>query len=281
MEWQADVIRGIQSFSNPFFDFLFEAVTTAAETLLIVGILLIVYWCFDKDTGIFAIWINMTGQTFSVGLKGILMVPRPFGAPGIRTFHAETATGYSFPSAHTSASANMLYSFAIRYGKRSLWAAAIIFPLIVALSRVYLGCHWPLDVAGGYAIGFLFPLLAFPLYKRFPEKRELLYTMTALVFLPFLLIPGVDKKDLFTCFGCNFGIAIGAYLENKFVKFDNPENNKNRILRALLGFIVVGILYFIPKLILPVSDLITLLRYFLLGISGIFIVPAIFKKLKI
>ena len=281
MEWQADILRAIQSFSNPFFDFLFEAVTVAAETFLVVGVLLVIYWCFDKEAGIFAIWINLTGQTFSVGLKGILKVTRPFGTPGIRTLHAETATGYSFPSSHTCTVTNLIYTFARWYGKKSLWIAAILLPAIVAFSRMYLGCHWPLDVIGGYVIGLAFPLLAYPLYMRFPEKRNLFYVISAAVLLPFIFLSGVDKKDLLTCFGCNFGFAAGAYLENRFIGFENPKEIKTRLYRAAVGFLIIGAVYLIPKFLLPVSDITTFIRYFIIGITGTFAVPVLFKKLKI
>lgn len=281
MEFQADILRAIQSIINPFFDFLFTAVTSVAESLFIVGILLIVYWCFDKETGIFLMWTNLFGQGFSTGIKGVFKVPRPFGTPGIRTIHAETATGYSFPSGHTNAFTNMMWSFAIWNKKKNLFILAAVLPLVVAFSRMYLGCHWPIDVIGGYLLGVAAPFITYPLYKRWPEKRFLLCLITAAIYIPFLFIPEVDKKDLISCLGCSFGLAVGIYAEKRFINFENSANGKNRLLRITVGLPVIAAAYFLPKLIFPASYIFDFIRYLIIGITGIAAAPAVFKKLKI
>ena len=281
MDLQADILRAIQSAANPFFDFLFTAVTSAAESLFIVGVLLIVYWCFDKESGIFLMWTNLFGQGFSTGIKGIFKVPRPFDVEGIRVLHSETATGYSFPSGHTNAFSNMMWSFALWYKKKNLFILAAVLPLVVAFSRMYLGCHWPVDVLGGYVLGLAAPFITYPLYKRYPKKRFLFCLISAAIYIPFLFVPEVDKKDIISCLGCSFGLAAGIYIENKFVNFENAGNGKNRLLRIAVGLPVIAVAYFIPKLIFPASYVFDFIRYFIIGVIGIAIAPAIFKKLKI
>lgn len=68
-------------------------------------------------------------------------VPHPYGC----------GAGLSFPSAHATntAAAAVLFSWALP----RLSAVGIGLALLVGISRVYLGVHWPTDVLGGWALG--------------------------------------------------------------------------------------------------------------------------------
>jgi undecaprenyl-diphosphatase len=65
---------------------------------------------------------------------------------------------FSFPSGHTAAAFGVAVAFAGE--PRGLGPAALLFATGVALSRVYLGAHYPLDVAAGGALGVLAGLAA-------------------------------------------------------------------------------------------------------------------------
>jgi undecaprenyl-diphosphatase len=76
-------------------------------------------------------------------------------------YWAVSATGSSFPSGHASESAAVYLTLArmfagteTRLGVRTLtYAIGIAAPLLIGMSRVYLGVHWPTDVAIGWALG--------------------------------------------------------------------------------------------------------------------------------
>ena len=79
------------------------------------------------------------------------------GRPGsllndVNLFHGEKFSGFGFPSGHSTVVATVVtilyFQVAPRYRKYLLGVA-----LMVGLSRMYLGAHFPLDVVGGYALG--------------------------------------------------------------------------------------------------------------------------------
>jgi undecaprenyl-diphosphatase len=58
---------------------------------------------------------------------------------------------FSFPSGHTAAA--FLIATLIGYSFPVLWAPAFIWALLVGVSRIYLGVHYPSDILAGLFIG--------------------------------------------------------------------------------------------------------------------------------
>ena len=280
MEFQADIIRAIQSVASPALDFIFEAITMLGEDFFIIFVATFIYWCFNKEMGYWMCWCLSLGNLFVSSLKVMFAVERPIGVEGIRTLREQTATGYSFPSGHTHASANFFTSIARAVNRKRFWALAIIMPALVGLSRLYLGVHWPMDVLGGYVIGLGLPLLLWLLYRKYAPKKAIMFLISTAVFIPFLFIYS-DNTSLWKNFGFALGVAIGAFIETKFIKFEIDDiPAKKKAIRYVGGIVLILIVYLLPKALLPTGAIYSFIRYLLIPVAATALWPAIFKKYK-
>jgi undecaprenyl-diphosphatase len=77
----------------------------------------------------------------------------------------------SFPSGHATSSMIFYTVIALTLTAKSRWhrpavAGAILLSLLIGLSRVMLGVHWPSDVIGGWSFGLMWVLLTLRLAER-------------------------------------------------------------------------------------------------------------------
>lgn len=81
----------------------------------------------------------------------------------------------SFPSGHATSSMIFYLTMALALSAGTRWhrisaAAAIVLSLLIGISRVMLGVHWPSDVIGGWAFGLLWVLVTLRLARRSLES---------------------------------------------------------------------------------------------------------------
>lgn len=93
-----------------------------------------------------------------------LFEPRPFVAFHLSPIVSESTDSASFPSRHATMAA--VAAFAYTYYK-SKWTILFLFiMLLIGISRVYVGVHYPLDIVGGFAVGATSLFLAKILLKQ-------------------------------------------------------------------------------------------------------------------
>ena len=275
---ELEILRNIQSIANPFLDLLFQLITICGEQLVLISIISIIYWALDKKFGEYIAYSVLTSVLLNNAIKDIFKMKRPIGEEGIRTLREETATGYSFPSGHTQGASSFYGAMAIYLKKRVMYIIATVMIILIGFSRLYLGVHYPKDVIVGGVLGVLTSLICYKLYNKV-ENKMLLYVITFAIFIPALTF--AHSADFIKGMGTYLGFIIGIYIERKYVNFSTEGSTGNKIIRVLLGIVILLVLQLGLKVLLPSGTIFSFIRYSLISLVGIGVYPMAFKKLKI
>lgn len=144
-----------------FTDYFFSFFTNLAEGWMWIPYLLVLVGWLKKD--LVFILLNFLTSTLLTQLPKNYIWPnvnRPI-ASGIPVTKIHTVSGVevhtynSFPSGHT-ATAFILYFLTVYFfpNKKALWIGAG-YAILCGYSRIYLGQHFPIDIAGGMITAIL------------------------------------------------------------------------------------------------------------------------------
>jgi undecaprenyl-diphosphatase len=95
-------------------------------------------------------------------VKNIFLIPRPFVTLNLTPLFLET--GFSFPSSHVAVMA--VLTVLIWKLNRKLGIVFLIFTILMGISRMVIGVHYPFDVILGGCLGMLIGLGIIWFYKK-------------------------------------------------------------------------------------------------------------------
>jgi len=281
VRWGTGVIQWVQSFGNPTLDALFKGITFLGDEMFYLLWISLLYWAVNRALAIRLGFLCLGSAYVYTSLKALFAVPRP-AAPAVRV--VTSAEGYAFPSGHAQTAATGWFYLASQVGRASLWIFAIVVVLLVGLSRVYLGVHYPQDVVAGTAIGLAlvggYTWIVNSQGERF-GRLGLAAKLTLACAVPLLLLMLHVEKDTVSSMCTLLGLGVGATLEGQWVRFQSGGPAVRRLLRFVLGVLVLLVLYFGLKAVLPEAPVFRGLRYGLLGLWGSLGAPWWFVRLRL
>ena len=134
---------------------------------------------------IIALFTAVYGTLLSQGMKAYFDMPRPPAvlAPNDFFVTGQVLTRHSFPSGHSVAIFSLLTIYYYFSTQSSTKLLLILFGSAVAISRVLVGAHWPIDVFIGSALGILVALAAIATAKRWRAEWALPAHLFALALI--------------------------------------------------------------------------------------------------
>ena len=83
----------LQQFINPALDVIFIGVSKLGEEMLVILLAAFFLWGYEKRTGYKLVFTLLVSAGLNTAVKNIFRVPRPIGAPGVRSIYTESAGG--------------------------------------------------------------------------------------------------------------------------------------------------------------------------------------------
>ncbi len=277
-----EIILFIQQISCPILDAFFKAITFLGNEDFYLLAIPLTYWCVDKKFGVKLGIVFLLCAYINDYLKHIFETARP-AADVVKVLIKQG--GYAFPSGHSQGA--VVFWGVIAWEIKKAWATtlAVVLILLIGISRLYLGVHWPIDVAGGWLIGAII-IGVYILYDSQISKRE--FNIKLLPKIILVLISGVFfyflSPESSVMVGTYVGLAIGYFLEKEYINFTPRSVWWYQILKVVVGIIgVMAIRILVKKFFaLMPGDLYiyTGIRYALIGFWIAFAVPVMFRGRK-
>ena len=257
--WLQEFRSGIQDALTPFMEFVSMFATTY---LILIPVFL--YWFWDKRKGLYALVSYYLCMIATPLIKLTVCAYRPW-IRDARILPAgdsiTTATGYSFPSGHTTTAGPLAGGMAVNtwHDRRARWLSVLFaaFILLTGFSRNYLGVHTPQDVFVAMVLTVLSLIVTAKLFEyleKHPEKEDWFllggmilcwagiwyisaksYPMDMSPEGKLIVDPQKMMNDGYGDLGKVMGFILGRYIEKKWIRFEPLKNGWKGALICLVG----------------------------------------------
>ncbi|MBQ5862988.1 MAG: phosphatase PAP2 family protein [Peptococcaceae bacterium] len=287
-DFELQFLRWLEGLRTDFLNMVFEGITLLGEETLIIFIVVALWLAVDKKLAQQVFFVTVASLSVNGIIKNFAQVPRPF-TKGITCVRLDTATGYAFPSGHTQGFATWSSFFAIKLKQPRLSILVRVLIAAVAISRLYLGAHYPSDVLVGAGLGVGIAALGNCLFEKVKDVKKL-YLGTLLALTPFIVyflwVADPLFADLFKTFGMLGGLVAVSYLDETTAPLSYDVVWWKKLIRIVLGVGLALVLKEAIKLlnvfdVMQISLCIDAIRYFIVVITVGYLCPLLFKKINL
>ena len=228
-----DFLYFLEELRTPWLDAIIAALTHLGGELVFLVAALVVFWCVDKRQGYYLLSVGFLGTLVNQFLKITCRIPRPWVRDPnftiVESARAE-ATGYSFPSGHSTSSVGTFGVIATDAKKLWIRLGAVSLCFLIPLTRLYLGVHTPADVLVGSAISLFFIIVLRPVVyhqdgRHLPKLLGIMLVLAGAFVAYMELFPFPDDvdadnlhsalKNSYTLLGALLGMIAVWYADRK------------------------------------------------------------------
>ena len=284
-------------------DSFMSYITTYGEEVLTMMLAAAIYWCVSKEQGTYTLMTWGAGRLVNGFLKITACVYRPW----IRDARIEplesakaTATGYSFPSGHTTNATAVYGSIAMnRKSGKLLRGAMILMIVLVAFSRNYLGVHTPQDVIVGFAVTACILVFMKWLLKKAEESPYLDTVILAVGLILNILViiyataknypmnydsagelivdPAKMAKDTYKGCGFSMAVLISWFIDRRWLRFEPSGTAIQRTGQYAAGIIGYFVVLYVIVPLMPSNIFGAIMDRFIRLIYIMLVVPGLIK----
>lgn len=306
---QLEIIRALQSLWNVGLTFGFEIITAVGGPQFYVFAMPLLFWCVSTRYGFrFVLLVLVSAYLnslikdagpFFISDQGILHTIRPFRAYAdqVRTCRSDPnfdpkallarlcyeEESRSFPSGHAQTSIVAWGYAAVVLRRRAFTILAIVMVVLIGLSRLYLGQHWPTDILGGWLIGGALlgsALWLFSLYQHRPLLlNRLLLGAMAIMVVVLLVLDSDPTFNRARALGLIAGSCLGYLLQLRYAPFVVRAPWPVQIGKIVIGVLGVVVLQLGLGYLLPQLRIVEWILAFLTGVWALWGAPLIFGAL--
>ncbi len=291
----------LEGIRTPILNNIMSLLTYCGDEIFFMALAITVFWCVSKRDGYYILLTGFLGTIGNQFLKLWFRIPRPWVLDPDFTIVESAragATGYSFPSGHTQNIVGTMACVTLMTKNVRIRVAAILLMLLVPFSRMYLGCHTPLDVGVSFLFALALAALLRPAILSSGKKPRLLWgllflslliSMLYLSFITFYRFPAdIDTgnlasgtKNAYTLLGCVAGLIAAKALDDRWIHFQVKAVWWAQICKVTLGLLLTMalraglkplLLSFLPEY--PA----TAVRYFLMVLFAGAVWPMTFSR---
>ena len=254
-----DFLRLLEGMRTPVISAFMALITYCGDEIFFMALAIAVFWCISKRDGYYILMVGFLGTVGNQFLKLLFRIPRPWVLDPDFTIVESAraaATGYSFPSGHTQNIVGTMSCVTLMTKQKKIRIVAIVLMILVPFSRMYLGCHTPLDVGVSFILALALAFSLRPIIVKSEQNPHLMWGILFLslivvilywAFITFYGFPAdIDAdnlysgvKNAYTLLGCLVGIAAVKVLDDRFIHFQVDAVWWAQILKVVLGLILI------------------------------------------
>ncbi len=282
-----DIIKFIQQFQSSGLTTFFKIITFLGDEYFYLILFPFILWSVDFKRGAKLGFIFLVSVCLNMLLKDFIQQPRPFIM--ISGINLINEAGFGLPSGHAQNSIVIWGIISSWLKNKPFKGFMFLLIVLIGLSRIYLGVHFPSDILGGWIVGGVLLIFYFNYMDKISTWIDGLTPIRQIALIPIfpiLLTLVHPEKEFVNIMGIVTGVGIGLVLFYRYYEFEFDGNLFKRILRFCLGIIITVPIYFGFKYLRPeTSSPIFIPVYFLIKvIFGVWIsfgAPWLFIKTKL